>query len=58
MRRLFDRLRKQKINPLDNGMVIEHQNLDESSAQAPGSLNGAPAEPEPNEQEVCGGTPV
>lgn len=30
MRALFRRLRQEKINPLDNGMVINHQNLDES----------------------------
>jgi SSS family solute:Na+ symporter len=31
MRALFQRLKQQKVNPLDNGMVINHQNLDETS---------------------------
>lgn len=31
MRRLFDRLRNEKINALDNGMVINNQNLDDMS---------------------------
>ena len=29
MRQLFQRLRNQKINPLDNGIAVNNQNLDE-----------------------------
>lgn len=32
MQLLFSRLRHEKINPLDNGMVVDHQNLDGSAA--------------------------
>jgi SSS family solute:Na+ symporter len=32
MKALFRRLKQQKTNPLDNGMVINHQNLDENVA--------------------------
>ena len=31
MRDLFRRLRNQKANPLDDGMVVGHQNLDEAT---------------------------
>lgn len=34
MRDLFRRLREQKINPLDNGSVMNHQNLDERAVSA------------------------
>jgi SSS family solute:Na+ symporter len=46
---LFRRLRAQKVNPLDNGRVVDHQNLDESvlpdaeSPEAPS--NTTPEEP-------------
>ncbi|CAN5385746.1 hypothetical protein BH09VER1_BH09VER1_07470 [soil metagenome] len=35
LRTLFERLRIQKVNPLDDGTVIDHQNLDEKPVEAP-----------------------
>ncbi len=44
MRDLFRRLRAQKIDPLDNGSVCNHQNLDERRVLAEsGELGGSPA---------------
>jgi hypothetical protein len=43
MRALFRRLRVQKINPLDDGTVVGHQNLDEAALQ--------PERPEPRPSE-------
>lgn len=35
MRQLFHHLRREKINALDNGMVVNHQNLDEALGNSP-----------------------
>jgi SSS family solute:Na+ symporter len=42
---LFRRLRQEKVNPLDNGAVVDHQNLDESVLPgAASSLSGKTTE--------------
>jgi len=38
MREFFRRLRKERVNVLDNGMVINHQNLNEARTPHPESI--------------------
>jgi SSS family solute:Na+ symporter len=46
MRRLFSRLRTQRINALDDGTVIGHRNLDELADKRVGGIALVPREPQ------------